>query len=167
MSNKKKKEFMAMYEPVHSRFERFCKARVFGEMDFKDLMQESVLVAFEKFEAMKNKDAFLYFLFGTSIRILSNAKRKMKEDKWNDSFENRDIDQNKAEKQLEIVDLYKALAKLPEFQREAIILYEISGFSVKEIAEIQNAGESAVKQRLARGRQELSELLKDEPVLIN
>ena len=156
-----------MYEPVHSRFERFCKARVFGEMDFKDLMQESVLVAFEKFEAMKNKDAFLYFLFGTSIRILSNAKRKMKEDKWNDSFENRDIDQNKAEKQLEIVDLYKALAKLPEFQREAIILYEISGFSVKEIAEIQNAGESAVKQRLARGRQELSELLKDEPVLIN
>lgn len=158
---------MALYGPVHARFERFCKARVYGEMDFKDLMQETVLVAFEKFDAIRNTDAFLSFLFGTSIRILSNAKRKISEDKWDETFSNRDGNEQNAEQQLEIADLYKALSKLPEFQREALILYEISGFSVKEIAEIQNSGESAVKQRLARGRQELASILKDEPVLTN
>lgn len=158
---------MALYGPVHARFERFCKARVYGEMDFKDLMQETVLVAFEKFDAIKNTDAFLSFLFGTSIRILSNAKRKISEDKWEETFSNRHGNEKNAEQQLEIEDLYKAMSKLPESQREALILYEIAGFSVKEIAEIQNSGESAVKQRLARGRQELAAILKDEPVLTN
>ncbi len=154
---------MALYGPIHARFERFCKARVYGEMDFKDLMQETVLVAFEKFENIQNKDAFLYFLFGTSIRILSNAKRKMSEESWNETHNQNGSTLNTAEKQLEISDLYKGLSKLPEAQREALILYEISGFSVKEVAEIQDTGESAVKQRLARGRQALAELLSDEP----
>ena len=82
MSNKKKKEFMSLYKPIHARFERFCKARVYGEMDFKDLMQETVVVAFEKFEGIQNKDAFLHFLFGISIRVLSNSGKKIKEEKW-------------------------------------------------------------------------------------
>ncbi|PIZ05301.1 MAG: RNA polymerase subunit sigma-24, partial [Flavobacteriales bacterium CG_4_10_14_0_8_um_filter_32_5] len=40
-----------------------------------------------------------------------------------------------------------------------IVLFEITGFSIKEIMEIQNSSESAVKQRLKRGREKLVELL--------
>ena len=58
--------------------------------------------------------------------------------------------------------LYKALEKLPELQREALILFEISGFSIKEIAGIQSSSEDAVKQRLSRGRKELLELLSEK-----
>jgi DNA-directed RNA polymerase specialized sigma24 family protein len=42
---------------------------------------------------------------------------------------------------------------------ECIILYEVSGFSIKEIMCIQNLSESAVKQRLSRGRKQLLALL--------
>ena len=52
--------------------------------------------------------------------------------------------------------LHKALSYLPELQREALILFEITGYSIKEIMEIQKSGSSAVKQRLARGRKELA-----------
>ncbi|MFN7326423.1 MAG: RNA polymerase sigma factor, partial [Chitinophagales bacterium] len=55
--------------------------------------------------------------------------------------------------------LYKALSRLPEQQREAILLFEISGFSIKEIAVLQESSESAIKQRLSRGRQQLLEQL--------
>ena len=55
--------------------------------------------------------------------------------------------------------LHKALAILPENQKECIILFEISGFSIKEIMAIQNVSESAVKQRLKRGRAKLVEIL--------
>lgn len=158
MSNKKK-EFMQLFQPVHARFERFCKARVYGEMDFRDLMQESVRVAFEKFDTLTDKKAFLHFLFGISIRILANSNRKISEERWSAEYVNNQSDENRAEKQLEIEDLYKALGQLPEKHREALILFEISGFSIKEIAGLQDAGESAVKQRLARGRQQLTELL--------
>lgn len=156
---------MSLYKPVHARFERFCKARAYGEMDFKDLMQETVVVAFEKLDELKSKDTFLHFLFGISIRILSNSNQKIREEKWSDSFEKRSTTDFDAEKHLEVDDLYKALGKLPESQREALILYEISGFSIKEVAVIQETSEDAVKKRLSRGRQELAKLLTEEAVL--
>ena len=40
--------------------------------------------------------------------------------------------------------LHEALSRLPENQREAIVLFEISGFSIAEIADLQHAGISAV-----------------------
>lgn len=128
--------------------------RAYGEMDFKDLMQETVIVAFEKLDSLQNKETFLHFLFGISIRILANSKRKIREEKWSESLENRSSNEFGTEKQLEVDDLYKALGKLPEMQREALILFEISGFSIKEVAIIQESSEDAVKKRLSRGRQE-------------
>jgi len=151
---------MTLYKPVHAQFERFCKARVYGEMNFKDLMQDTVVVAFEKFDELQNKSSFLSFLFGISIKILANANRKKSEQLWQESYVERQQTQPSVEKQLEIEDLYKAMAQLPESQREALILFEISGFSVKEIAEIQESSEDAVKQRLSRGRKELTQILK-------
>jgi RNA polymerase sigma-70 factor (ECF subfamily) len=32
---------MEYYEPVHARFERFCKAKAYGRLDFKDLMHDA------------------------------------------------------------------------------------------------------------------------------
>jgi RNA polymerase sigma-70 factor (ECF subfamily) len=60
----KQEEFLSLYKPVHERFERFCRARVYGKMDFHDLINETLLVAYEKMERLKSKDAFIYFLFG-------------------------------------------------------------------------------------------------------
>jgi len=55
--------------------------------------------------------------------------------------------------------LYEQLNKLDNITRECIILFEISGFSIKEIMTILNLGESAVKQRLSRGRKQLIVLM--------
>ena len=55
--------------------------------------------------------------------------------------------------------LHQALAQLSDEQRESIILFEISGFSIKEISKIQETSESSVKQRLRRGRIRLKEIL--------
>src|SRR5438105_9532823 len=49
----------------------------------------------------------------------------------------------------------RALAGLDPEQREAVVLHEIEGFSVEEIAEMQGVTSSAVKSRLARGREKL------------
>lgn len=156
---------MKLYEPVHERFEKFCKARVYGDFEFKDLMHETIIIAYNKFDQVSDEKAFLFFLFGICRRILANNNRKMSSINWDDSKEiTSEFSINEGQKNLEVDDLHKALSQLPENQREAIILYEITGFSVKEIAELQNAGESAVKQRLARGRQQLLELLTEKTV---
>jgi len=51
--------------------------------------------------------------------------------------------------------------KLPDKQREAIVLFELSGFSIEEIRELQGGTISGVKMRLKRGRNQLRLWLED------
>ena len=51
---------------------------------------------------------------------------------------------------------------LPEPLRVVLHLHYYEGYSVKEIAKLLRLGESAVKHRLARGRAQLKEILKED-----
>lgn len=157
-------EFLLLYESIHESFARFCHARAFGLIDPKDLISESILKALEGFHKLKNKKAFLSFMFSIAKNIINNKQRRIK---FSGSYNENDAltildDGVDAETRYDIEVLYKTLDQLPVKQREAIILFEISGFSIKEIAEIQNSGVSAVKQRLKRGRENLATLLKSD-----
>jgi len=156
----KQNHFLKLYEPVHDRFERFCRARVFGNMEYTDLMNDTLLIAFQKMDTLKSEQAFLSFLIGISVRVLANNNRKKKEETIIDEadFDVQDVNAQ-TERDAEVYMLHKALAMLPEEQRECIILFEISGFSIKEIMKIQEASESAIKQRLKRSRVRLTEIL--------
>ncbi len=152
--------FLKLYKPIHERFERFCRARVYGNMEYKDLMNESLLVAFQKVETLKEETAFLSFLIGISVRLLANNHKKKKEEFYpqhpNFDVEDHSLDPSA---KADVHFLYEALGLLPDDQRECIILFEISGFSIKEVMQIQGVSESAVKQRLRRGRIRLTEIL--------
>ncbi len=163
MADKKQEQFLQLYEPIHDRFERFCRARVYGRIDYQDLMNETLLLAYSKFASLRSEKAFLSFLIGISVRILSNLHKKKKEESIFDN-ENSNWQDINAQTSLktEVYFLHQALSELPEVQKEAIILFEITGFSIKEIMEIQNASESAVKQRLKRGREKLLSILNYE-----
>jgi RNA polymerase sigma-70 factor (ECF subfamily) len=159
----KQERFMQLYEPVHERFERYCKTRAYGEFHFKDIMQDTLIVAFEKFDELKSKEAFLHFLFGIATRILANHRKKKRPeyvDQLNAKYEHVHQENTLIEKQFEINDLYTCLKELDQMTSECIILFEISGFSIKEIMGIQNSSEAAVKQRLSRGRKQLLLLMK-------
>jgi len=41
MSQSKQERFMQLYEPIHERFERYCKTRAYGEFYFKDIMHDT------------------------------------------------------------------------------------------------------------------------------
>ncbi|MFT4601314.1 MAG: RNA polymerase sigma-70 factor (ECF subfamily) [Arenicella sp.] len=109
--------------------------------------------AYEKFETLRSKDAFLSFLFSISVRVLANTNRKKEETtKLNQEAFIVSDESSEADKNADVFILYKAMSYLSEEQRESIILFEITGFNIKEIAEIQKTSESKVKQRLRRGR---------------
>ena len=129
-------------------------------MEYEDLINETLLVAYEKIDSLKSEDSFLSFLFSISIRLLANNHRKKKAETGHhmESFAFSSSEGN-PEQAAEVHLLHKALSHLPKEQREAIILFEISGFAIKEIAQIQNASQDAIKQRLRRGRLRLTEIL--------
>lgn len=151
---------MSLYTPVHESFVRFCKAKSYGIMEYEDLINETVLRAFEDIDKLRNKKAFLSFLFGIASNIIKNILRSKNRMTYNSEYDDRVEDFSpSADTQYDIEILYRALNQLPETTKEALILFEISGFSIKEIAKIQDSGLSAVKQRLKRGRESLSEIL--------
>lgn len=160
MNNKQQQSyFLKLYEPIHDRFERFCRARVYGEMEYTDLMNETLLLAFEKIDTLKSEQAFFSYLVGISIRILANNHRKKKTlIQHQDDVLRIDVNAN-TEHDAEVHLLHQALALLPEVQREALVLFEITGFTIKEIADMKDASESAIKQRLKRGREKLTQVL--------
>lgn len=162
MSSKKQERFLKLYQPVHARFEKFCRARAFGDMPYKDLINETLLIAYAKLEKLKSETAFLSFLIGIAIRVLSNSNRKHRPSVGAEDFEIENYPDATGfmERKFEVEMLYKALATLPELQRETLILFEITGYSIKEIMQIQQSGESAVKQRLFRGRKELAAVVR-------
>lgn len=157
---------MAYYTPAHEPFERFCKARACAYFSFRDLMQETILLAYSKFEEVRDPDKLLYFLLGTATRLLANHRRKA-------AFRNTDVlveeeipdslvlSAPDAQRKADSERLYRALDLLPPEQRDALIYFEIVGCPVKEIAAFTKKSEAAVRQQLSRGRSRLLELLKD------
>jgi RNA polymerase sigma-70 factor (ECF subfamily) len=157
-------QFLSLYEPVHKSFARFCHAKAYGLMEAEDLISDSVLAALEKFGTLKNKDAFLSFLFSIATNILHKKNRRLKftaEYHESELFVIKD-EGISAETRLDVTILYEALNELPKAQKEALILFEISGFSIIEVAEIQKIKLSAAKQRLKRGREGLSAIFKSD-----
>lgn len=154
---------MELYEPVHGSFERFCKARSYGVCDFNDLMHDTLVIAFEQFDSLKSKEAFLSFLFSIANKVHANFRRKNKPLTFSDvkGMENTQDSSYSIDKNFQHDELYEALNTLTAEYRTCIILFEIAGFSLKETAEIQECTVDAVKKRLSRGRKMLLEALSE------
>jgi RNA polymerase sigma-70 factor (ECF subfamily) len=63
--------------------------------------------------------------------------------------------------EIEREDLYRAMRELPEEQRIAITLVDLSGLSTFEAAEVMGTPRGTVLSRLHRGRRALARLLGD------
>lgn len=155
---------MEAYSGCHEPFLRYCSALSYNKMDTEDLVQDVLLSAFHRFDKIKKKEELLHYLVraarNRSISIWRKSRRKTE---LLEAHQERLLANGATPDVLtEIQLLYAALEKLPINQRDALILYEISGFSMKEIADIQNSNANAVKTLVSRGRTKLREILQTD-----
>ena len=74
----------------------------------------------------------------------------------------KDIKSGFYEEEAEGSGVLQAVLALGEKYREPILLYYFEGFSVEETAAILGIGQSALKMRLARGREMLKKRMEEE-----
>lgn len=155
---------MLLYEQCHKQLNAYCIALTNNRDDASDLMSATIEIAFTKFERLKVEDKFKYFLFGIASRITNNERRKMSTKIFvaAEALLYIKDQQHTAEITADYYYLHKALQKLNTEMRDAIVLFELQGFSIKEIAEIQNTNDNTIKTRLLRGREKLKALLNPE-----
>lgn len=60
---------------------------------------------------------------------------------------------------LEVAALEAALARLPEIYRDAVVLRDVYGYSIEEVASQLKISETATKVRVHRGRKRLKEIV--------
>ena len=162
MKKADQQQFIEDYKSVHDSLARYCKSMCYGIMEPEDLMSDCVVAVLEKYDHVKNNVALLPYMIGIANNIV---RKKIRRQKIVSFFK---LDKaamysasHRADYNAEINDLYRALSQLSQKDKELVILFEINGFSIKEIAKINDLSESAVKTRLHRSRKKLSELLNE------
>jgi RNA polymerase sigma-70 factor (ECF subfamily) len=148
---------MEMYTPCHQGFIGYCRGLTGNREDARDLAGEAVLIVFENLDKLRKRDSFKAYLFGVARRLqLHRYRRSRFSGEYSETLANSLPDQETAPDVLADVEfLYGLLDDLPPKQREALVLFEISGFSLEEIRQLQGGTLSGVKSRLMRGREQL------------
>lgn len=153
--------FLDWYHPIHTSFARYCRSKSIDLMPTEDLMQETILATLSAFDKVKDKEKLLSYMIGVVNNIIKNHLRQKKfRATWNEqTIASITAKVKDPEITLDIQYLYQCIHQLKPKEKEAILLFEISGFSIKEISHIQESSTSAVKTRLHRARKALKELV--------
>lgn len=166
MTPEKQRAFTKAYAACQDRFIRYCAALTYGKMDADDLVQDVLLSTYERFEQIKQKDQLIHYLIRAARnRSVSHWRKARHQTSLQDKHTHKLFDNGiTPEVSLDVQLMYQKLDQLPENQRDALILFDICGFSIKEIADIQHTGSNTVKSHLSRGRKKLRSLMRDKPV---
>ena len=151
-----------LLRPIHPQAVATARRRSRSAHDGDDLYQEAVLRAHDKLAGLRDEARFRSWFFAVLLSVHRSRVRRPRRESMSleEARDQRlepvgedgsrwDEERRRAER------ASRALAGLDPEQREAIVLHEIEGFSVEEIAEMQGVTPSAVKSRLSRGREKL------------
>jgi RNA polymerase sigma-70 factor (ECF subfamily) len=128
-----------------------------------DAAQETFLTVFRKASLYKAEAAFTTWLYRVATNTCYDLLRKAKRRHAEPLPEHHDPADRSAGDAFESVELRPsveaALQRLPEDFRAAVVLSDIHGLGMAEIAEVLEVPVGTVKSRLFRGRRILAEAL--------
>lgn len=130
-----------------------------------DLVQETLVKAWDKLETFEMGTNLKAWLFTILRNAFYSELRKLRHEVADvDEVFSSNLGTPAAQvAQLELADMAVALEKLPNDQKEAILLVGAEGFSYEETADICHCAVGTVKSRVNRARKRLEELLHGEP----
>ena len=157
----KQAQFLGAYLPVHARLERYVRSMTRETEDVRDTISDTVREAYERFDEVRDKRAFLSFIFTIARRKLSRMRwrRRLFQPADESLLRQQQGSEEGPDAAAELRLLDDALLRLPHKLREALVLHELSDLPLERVAEIQQASLSAVKQRVRRARLRLRKLL--------
>ena len=129
-----------------------------------DLVQETLLRALaniHSFQPGTNMPAWLFTILRNLFRSEYRKRRREVEDADGSYAETLKTHPEQTS-HVEFKEFSQALSKLPDDQREALILIGASGFSYEEAAEICQCAVGTIKSRVNRARTRLANLLNIE-----
>ena len=158
MTNK----FENIWNEFHNRISKFVVGRIYDKELTEDCVQEIFIKINSGLISLRDENKLESWIFQIARNTIADFNReKMKHStvpigNYDQEIEVADNINNKVAEW--IIPFIK---ELPEKYSNPLMLYEIEGFSQKEISQKENISLSGAKSRIQRGRVKLKEALTD------
>lgn len=123
-----------------------------------DAVQEGFIAAFRRLDSFRGDSQFSTWLHRIVVNSSLDRLRRLKPTQEWPEYDIADRHDEHARTDVRL-DVREALDKLPEAQRICLVLLDMEGFSVAEVAGHLGIAEGTVKSRCARGRTALAQML--------
>ena len=157
--------FWKLVEPEMKRANLFCRKLTGGRDQGDDLFQDGLVIALTRFVDLRDERAFRPWLY----RILINAYRSRMRLRWwrrlapltpplEASLQGDDPGDRYAARRL----LERGFQVLSPEDRTLVVLHELEGWPLADLAAVYGKSEGALAAKLARARKKLRERLNPE-----
>lgn len=146
--------FVELMEAHKMALYKVAKSYLKSEEDIADVMQDTILSAYEHIGELKKS---AYFKTWITRILMNHCNDLLKRQKhfvkmgWEEDRESCAPSDNR--------EFYELLSELSEDVRPIFLLHYGEGFSTKEVAQILDMNENTVKSKLMRGRKKLKTAL--------
>jgi RNA polymerase sigma factor (sigma-70 family) len=165
MVKTKNDRFMQALEHVYSGVTQYIRAMINDDEAARDLLAETVLIAYEHFDTLRKPYAFSRYVYVIAKRLCKRWKRREKLFvRLRSHHEALAADYQSHENNTELAHILNIMNTLPTRQKETLVLFYLSDLSQEEIRRIQGGTLSGVKSRIAAGKKQLATILM-EPIL--
>ncbi len=152
--------FVTVIQECTESMYRVARGFLRDDEDIADVIQNTIMVCFEKIGDLRNPNYFKTWMTRILINECKDMLMSQKNIQLTESMEDimdreRQFCQSRIEEDFETREL---LSLLDEKYRAIMILYYLEGFKVSEIGKLLDMKVSTVKTRLSRGRKELQQL---------
>lgn len=138
---------------------RIAYSYTYTRADSEDVLQNVFLKLFESKQSFNSEEHLKQWLIRVAVNECHNLHRSF----WKKNIRLSEIEESVQEVLSEDeIDLHNARRQLPEKYRIIIHMYYYEGYKTKEISKILQVNEATVRTRIARGRDKLKKLLKED-----
>jgi RNA polymerase sigma-70 factor (ECF subfamily) len=148
-------EFSAFFESEHLRLARALYLLTGDPGEADDLAQEALVRVYERWDRVRLMDSPTGYLFRTALNLYRSRLRRLASAARRALRPAPQLDPAQAVEERD--EVARALASLPEGQREALILVEWLGMETEEAGQILHIEPVSVRVRLSRARASLRE----------
>ena len=169
--------YQALVERYERRIYHVAYGMVRNQEDAREIAQEAFVKAFKKLDSFRLESKFYTWICRITMNLCIDHHRRMKHRRHSEYDDQRsstssggvielasrrdDPSANVARKHLR-ARIMAAFDKLPDDQRQVMVLRELEDMAYKEISEVLDIPEGTVMSRLYYARRKLQQLLKDD-----
>jgi len=156
--------FDRLLSELRPKLHRYCARMTGSVIDGEDAVQEALvkaIEAFPSFGSVDNPEAWLFRIAHNATLDLLRRRARQEARQSEKELEMIVDPVSTVEDRLNAAVSLRTFMRLPAAQRSSVILMDVLGYSLDEIAEVTEASLPAVKAALHRGRSRLKEFAQE------